>query len=66
MEKGKFRIGLKKFLLLKKLKMLCSDISDLNGEEIVGTFYEKILRKKIKKSLELKKYSKEKAINYMQ
>ena len=30
-------------------------ISDLKGEEIVGTFYEKELQKKIKKSLELKK-----------
>ena len=29
--------------------------SDLNREEIVGTFYEKELQKKIKKSLELKK-----------
>ena len=29
-------------------------ISDLNGEEIVGTFCEKIFKKKIKKSLELK------------
>ena len=35
------------------------NISDFNGEEIVGTFYEKELqkkkKKKIKKSLELKK-----------
>ena len=30
-------------------------ISDLNGEEIVGTFYEKELQKTNKKSLELKK-----------
>ena len=32
----------------KKLKTLCRDfnvISDLNGEEIVGTFYEKELQK---------------------
>ena len=28
-------------------------ISDLNGEEIVGTFYEKELQKKKKKNLEL-------------
>ena len=30
-------------------------ISDLKGEEIVGTFYEKELQKQIKKSLELRK-----------
>ena len=29
-------------------------ISDLTGEEIVGTFYEKELQKQIKKSLESK------------
>ena len=29
-------------------------IIDLKGEEIVGTFYEKELKKKIKKNLELK------------
>ena len=30
-------------------------ISDLNGEDIVGTFFEKELQKTVKKSLELKK-----------
>ena len=30
-------------------------ISDLNGEEIVGSFYEKELQKTNKKNLELKK-----------
>ena len=30
-------------------------ISDLNGKEIVGMFYEKELQKQIKKKLELKK-----------
>ena len=30
-------------------------ISDLNGEEIIGPFYEKECRKQIKKSLDLKK-----------
>ena len=44
--------------------MLCTYvIEDLNGKEIVGTFHENKLH--IKKSLELKKQSKEKAINYM-
>ena len=30
-------------------------ISDLKGEEIIGTFYKNELEKQIKKSLELKK-----------
>ena len=47
-----FQIGLKKFLLLKKLEILfCGKyvISDLKGEEIVGTFYEKEVKKKSKR-----------------
>ena len=39
---------MKKYLLLKKLKILfrgLNVISDLNGEEITGTFYEKELQK---------------------
>ena len=36
------QIGLKKFLWLTKLKILCLD---LNGEESVGTFYKKKLQK---------------------
>ena len=39
-------------------------INDLNGEQIIGTFYEKELQKKVNKNLELKKYLKEKVINY--
>ena len=31
-------------------------ISDLNGEEIVGSYYEKNCKKPIKKNLELKEY----------
>ena len=45
-----------------------SFIIDLNREETVETFYQKKLqkkKKKIKKSLELKKLHKEKAINYV-
>ena len=38
-------------------------ISDLNGEEIIGSFYEKELQKTYQK--ELKKYLKEKVINCM-
>ena len=38
---------MKKYLLLKKLKILFRGllINDLNGEEIIGTFYEKELQK---------------------
>ena len=40
-------------------------ISDLNGEEIVVTFYEKELQKNIEKSLDLETQSIEKGIYYM-
>ena len=38
--KSMFQMGLKKFLRLKKIKALCRGhaISDLKGEEIIGTF----------------------------
>ena len=39
-------------------------ISDLNGEKIIGSFYEKNCKKLIKRNLEQKKYLKEKVINY--
>ena len=40
---------------------------DSNGEEIIRTFYElkENCKKQIKMSLELKKYSRNKVINYM-
>ena len=43
LQKVLFQVGLKKFLRLKELKVLCRGhvISDLKGEEIVGTFYKK-------------------------
>ena len=40
-------------------------ISDLTGEEIVGTFYKKELQKQIKKSLESKNLQREKLKNYI-
>ena len=42
-----FQIDMKKFPLLKKLKTLCCGhlIIDLNGEEIIGTFYKKNCKK---------------------
>ena len=43
LQKVTFQIGVKKFLWLKKLKtdLLTNVISDLNGDEIVGTFKKK-------------------------
>ena len=45
--KDTHQIGLKKFLLLVKLKHSSLDyvINDLNGEKIIGAFYEQELRK---------------------
>ena len=45
LQKVTLQIGLKKYLRLKQLKILCRGhvINDLNGEEIVETFYEKEL-----------------------
>ena len=40
-------------------------INDLNGEQIIGTFYEKELQAQINKNLELKRWLKERVINYM-
>ena len=52
MLKTTLQIGLKKYLLLKRLKILFRGlvndndvINDLNGEEIAGAFYEKELQK---------------------
>ena len=42
LQKAMFQIGLKKFLCLKKFKIV---ISDINGEKILGTFYQKKLQK---------------------
>ena len=42
-----------------------SVISDLNGEEIAGTFYKKELQKKKKNTSELKNQSRENEVNYM-
>ena len=53
LRKAMFQISLKKFLWQKNKNNVPRRyvISDLNGEEILGTFY----KKQIKKSLELKK-----------
>ena len=59
-----FRRG---FYDLKSWKYCALDLryNDLNRKETVKTFYEKELKKQIKKGLALKKYSREKAINFM-
>ena len=43
--KDTLKIGQKKFLLLAKLKIQFHVISDLNGEPITGSLYEKELQK---------------------
>ena len=56
LQEALFQIGLKKFLWLKKVKNTAPwtyVISDLDGEQIIGTFYKKKnYIKKIKKNLE--------------
>ena len=55
--------GVNKFLLLKKIKNTVPwtyVISDLNGKEIVGSFYEKELQKTNQKELRIEKVIKRK------
>ena len=64
LEKAMFQIGLKKVLNIKKAKntALCTYvISDRNGEEIVGMFYEKELQKTNQKEFRVKKVIKRKS-----
>ena len=54
------QIGQKKFLLLTKLKILIKNtwtyvISDLNGEDITGSFSEKELQKTTQKEFRIEK-----------
>ena len=63
MLKDTHQIGLKKFLLLKKVKNTVSwtyVINDLHGEEIIGTFYEKQLQKTNQLEFRIKKVIKRK------
>ena len=56
-------IGLKRFLLLNEIKNSVPwayVISDLNGEEIIGSFYEKELQKTNQKTLRIEKVIKKK------
>ena len=63
MLKGIHLIGVETFLLLKKIKntvLWTYVISDLNGEEIVGNFYEKELPQTNKKKVKIGKVIKKK------
>ena len=62
LQKDTHQIGLKKFLLLIKLKEVpwAYIINDHNGEEIRGTFYEKELQKTNQKELRIEKVIKRK------
>ena len=57
------QIGVKKSLLLKKIKntvLWTYNISDLNDEEILGSFYEKELQKTDQKEFRIEKVIKKK------
>ena len=67
MLKATLQIGLKKYLSLKKIKNTVPwtyVINDLNGDEIVGTFYEKELQNTSQEEFK-KEISKEKVIKCM-
>ena len=49
LKKVTLQIDLKNFLWLKELKNSTADISDLKGKEIVGTFYQRIVKNKSKR-----------------
>ena len=54
--------------VIKKVKNTVSwtyIINDLNGEEIIGTFYEKELQKTNQKEFRIEKVPRKKVINYM-
>ena len=54
-----FQMGLKKFFVIKKSTMSWTYvISDLNGEKIGGTFYEKELQKTNQKEFRVEKVKK--------
>ena len=56
------------FLLLKKIKKIVSwtyIINDLDGEEIIGTFYENEMQKINQQEFKIEKVSGKKVINYM-
>ena len=58
--KGYSQTGVKKFLWLKKLKAQYRVISNLNGDEIVGSFFEKEFQKTNQKEFRIKEVIKKK------
>ena len=60
LQKVTLRIGLKKFLWSKKLKLLCHGHDDLKGEEIVEKLYENGLQKSKQKEFRIEKVIKRK------
>ena len=61
MLKDTHQTGLKKFLLVKlKIQFHAHVINNLNGEEIIGTFYEKELLKTNQKEFRIEKVIKRK------
>ena len=63
MQKYTHQIGLKKFLILKKVKNTVPwtyTINDLNDDKIIGTFYEKELQKTNQQEFRLGKVIKRK------
>ena len=68
MLKGICQISQKKYSLLKKIKNTVPwtyVLNDLNGEEIIGTFYENELQKTKQNKFRIEKVTKKKVINYM-
>ena len=66
--KGYLQTGLKRFLWLKKLKILRPEhmlLLILMEKKLLECLTKKSCKRQIKKSLELKKLSREKRINYM-
>ena len=58
----------KEIFMIKKVKNTVPwtyVINDLNGEEIIGTFYEKELQKTNQREFKIEKETKKKLINYM-
>ena len=63
MLKAILQIGLKKYLSLKKIKNTVPwtyVLNDLNGEEIIRTFYENLLQKTNQQEFRIEKVSKKK------
>ena len=67
LQKVILQIGLKKVLWLKNLKILCHGhmlLVNITVKKLLECFTKKNCKRQIKRSLELKKQSKEKRINY--